>query len=590
MSDLANTPSIKTIFKVVEEHLNRIYPELDCSELALQTLQVMELEPEHPTQHAHQNKWSERDAWMITYGDSVVKEGEVPLATLKRFSDNYLKEVISGIHILPFFPYSSDDGFSVINYAQVNDSLGDWKDIQKIASEYDLMADLVINHCSQRSHWFENFKENKQPGKDFFMQAEPDSDLSQVVRPRTSPLLRETQTLDGIKHVWCTFSHDQVDLNFANPNVFLEMVKIVHGYLEQGVRIFRLDAVAFLWKKIGTDCIHLPETHEFVKLFRALIEAHTEDAIVITETNVPNHENLSYFGNANEAHAVYNFSLPPLLLHAFATGNADHLKRWQMSMPPAQAGTFYFNFLASHDGVGLRPAKDLLSEKDLDQLINTMQNFGARISWRAVEGGKNEAYEINIALYDALQGTSAGPDRWQKDRFLCAHAIMFALEGVPGIYIHSLIATQNDYKKVELTNSNRSINRSKWNYDELVEKLDDSSSHHQNVLASMKKLLLIRTVQPAFHPNAVQYTLHLGSSVFAFWRQSNNRDQSIFCIFNVTNKSVSIPLASVNLISLETWLDLNTGKSYSTGQETIELPPCGFVWLTNKVFTPTDVV
>ena len=260
-----------------------------------------------------------------------------------------------------------------------------------------------------------------------------------------------------------------------------------------------------------------------------------------------------------------------------------------MSMPPAQAGTFYFNFLASHDGIGLRPAKDLLSEKDLDQLINTMQNFGARISWRAVEGGKNEAYEINIALYDALQGTSAGPDRWQKDRFLCAHAIMFALEGVPGIYVHSLIGTQNDYKKVELTNSNRSINRSKWNYDELVEKLDDSSSHHQNVLASMKKLLLIRTVQPAFHPNAIQYTLHLGSSVFAFWRQSINRDQSIFCIFNVTNKPVSIPLASVNLISLETWLDLNTGKSYSTGQETIELPPCGFVWLTNKVFTPTGV-
>ncbi len=583
MSDSINNPVVKPILTVVRDHLSRIYPSQE-TEVTHKALQAMGLQPEQETQPLHQNKWSEQDVWMITYGDSVKSEGQAPLQTLKRFTDNFLADVISGVHILPFFPFSSDDGFSVINYAQVNDSLGDWDDIKNIASEYDLMADLVVNHCSQRSQWFENFKLCKDPGKDYFVQAEPSADLSKVVRPRTSPLLRETQTLDGLKYVWCTFSHDQVDLNFANPKVFLEMVRIIRAYLEQGVRIFRLDAVAFLWKEPGSDCIHLPETHEFVRLFRTLIEAHTNDAIVITETNVPNHENLSYFGNANEAHAVYNFSLPPLLLHAFATGNAEHLQRWQMSMPPAQSGTFYFNFIASHDGIGLRPAKDLLSEQDLDQLINTMQNFGARISWRSVEGGKNEAYEINIALFDALQGTSNGPDRWQQDRFLCAHAIMFALEGVPGVYIHSLLATQNDYEKVELTNQNRSINRSKWDYQELKEKLAEPSNHHAQVLASMTKLLKLRRAQPAFHPNAVQYTLHLGLSVFAFWRQSINRDQSIFCLFNVTDQTVSIPLSSVNLISLDTWVDLNTGKTYLATDQAIELPPCGFVWLTNKVF------
>ncbi len=574
----------KPISDAVHEHLDRIYPQQDTSQLTADALEAMGLDATQPTQIPHQNKWSERDAWVISYGDSVVSDDEAPLQTLKRFSDTYLSGAVTGLHILPFFPYSSDDGFSVINYAQVNESLGDWSDIRALASSYDLMADLVINHCSQRSLWFENFKQGKTPGHDYFVEANPDLDLSRVVRPRTSPLLRETQTLDGIKHVWCTFSHDQVDLNFANPKVFLEMVRIVRKYLEQGVRIFRLDAVAFLWKEVGTSCLHLPQTHEFVRLFRTLIEAHTENAIVITETNVPNHENLSYFGNANEAHAVYNFSLPPLLLNAFVTGNAEPLKRWQMSMPPAQAGTFYFNFIASHDGIGLRPAKDLLSELELDQLINTMQSFGARISWRSVEGGKNEPYEINIALYDALQGTAKGPDRWQQARFLCAHAIMLALEGVPGIYIHSLIATQNDHKKVELTNHNRSINRSKWDYDELTSKLDDSGTHHAQVFSSMRRLLTLRAAQPAFHPNAVQYTLHLGASVFAFWRQSINRDQSIFCIFNVSDQAVSIPLSSVNLISLETWVDLHSGDSYLATDDSIELAPCGFVWLTNKVF------
>ena len=513
MSKVVNNPGSKTIFKSVTEHLSFIYPELDIDQITSQAIDAIGVSPTQEVLPQHKNKWSEKDAWVITYGDTLTNNDEAPLKTLKRFSDTYLKDVISGIHILPFFPYSSDDGFSVINYAQVNDSLGSWDDIKDIASEYDLMADLVINHCSQRSQWFENFKQNKDPGRDYFFQTNPSENLGDVVRPRTSSLLRETQTTDGVKHVWCTFSHDQVDLNFANPDVFIEMVKIVRGYLEQGVRIFRLDAVAFLWKEVGTDCIHLPQTHEFVRLFRTLIEAHTEDAIVITETNVPNHENLSYFGNANEAHAVYNFSLPPLLLHAFATGNAEYLQRWQMSMPPAQTGTFYFNFVASHDGIGLRPAKDLLSESDLDQLINTMQSFGGRISWRSASGGKNEAYEINIALFDAMQGTLEGPDRWQKERFLCAHAIMCALEGVPGIYIHSLLATQNDYAKVELTNQNRSINRTKWDYPELVEKLEDKSSHNSRVLLSLTQLLEKRTSQPAFHPNAIQYTLHLLSLI-----------------------------------------------------------------------------
>ena len=574
------TPSIAT---AVTEHLSIIYPEAGCSALANRLIEIMMLDGSASYTHLPENKWTESDCWMITYGDSVIEPNVAPLKTLREFASKYLANSITGLHILPFFPYSSDDGFSVIDYSQVNDNLGDWQDIEAIAKEFDVMSDLVINHCSSRSRWFDNFKQDKEPGKGYFFEASPDDDLSDVVRPRTSPLLRAVDTVNGERHVWCTFGHDQIDLNFSNPHVLCEMVQIIRRYLEQGIRIFRFDAVAFVWKKIGTDCIHLPETHEIIRLLRTLIEEHSPKAIIITETNVPNHENLSYFGNANEAHAVYNFSLPPLLLHSLLTGSSEHLKRWQMTMPPAQTGTFYFNFLASHDGIGLRPVAGLLEQKELDRVINAVQSFGARISWRAVSDGKNQPYEINVALFDAMQGTVNGPDKWQIERFICAHAVMLALEGIPGIYIHSLFATNNDYERVELTNSNRSINRHRWDKEKLENELADTSSHHAKVFDKLQRLIKIRTKQAAFHPNAVQYTLHLGDQIFGFWRQSINRDQSIFCIHNVSDQEVVIPLSSINLISLDTWTDLVSEQDFEQSDQSISLPPYGFVWLSNRV-------
>jgi sucrose phosphorylase len=388
--------------------------------------------------------------------------------------------------------------------------------------------------------------------------------------------------------VWCTFSHDQVDLNFANPDVLCEMVRIIKRYLDHGIRVFRLDAVAFLWKQPGTSCIHLPQTHEIIRLLRTLIELHSPEAILITETNVPNHENLSYFGNSNEAHAVYNFSLPPLLLQALVSGTSRHLRNWQMSMPPAFMGTFYFNFIASHDGIGLRPAEGLLDEQEIDELVNTMQQFGARVSWRSAEGGRNKPYEINITLYDALQGTTAGPDRWQLQRFMCAHAIMLAMEGVPGIYIHSLLGTNNYYDGIEHTKQNRTINRYKWEVDDLNERLADEHSHHHKVFEQMKSLLRTRVRQPAFHPNAVQFTLQLGDEVFGFWRQSLNREQSIFCLHNVTDRAVVLPLSSLNLISLDTWFDLVSDQTYDDIRQDVVLQPYQYVWLSNKRYSDSN--
>ncbi len=568
---------------IVESHLQFIYEgECDHEALSKRILTIMDLASTTSKPPVHNSIWDEEDVYLITYGDSIRQENEAPLKTLLKFYQGELKDAVNSVHILPFFPYSSDDGFSVIDYVQVNDSLGEWEDIEAISSECRFMADLVINHCSSRSRWFDNFKNRKDPGQDYFFEVDPNTNLSMVVRPRTSPLLREVETLDGKKHVWCTFSHDQVDLNFSNPEVLCEIVSIVKFYLDKGVRTFRLDAVAFAWKEVGNSSINHPKTHEIVRLVRTLVEYACPEAVIITETNIPNHENLSYFGNANEAHAVYNFSLPPLVLHAMVTGNSQHLKHWQMSMPPAQLGTFYFNFLASHDGIGLRPAEGLLNDDDIGTLVNTMQHFGGRVSWRTAANGAAKPYEINIAFFDAMQGTHAGPDQWQIPRFLCAHAIMLSLEGVPALYIHSLLGTNNHYDGVKLSSQNRSINRYKWDYPELMEKLEDDKSHYHAVFTSLKELLKVRCSQSAFHPNATQFTLHLGDDIFGFWRQSPRRDQSIFCIHNISDQQITIPLSSINLISLDHWKDLVSGKQFTDLHEDLVLNPYDFVWLTNK--------
>lgn len=563
--------------------LETVYPALDNAFLAQQLIDTMGLAPDAASPPAHQNNWSESDVVLITYADTIRREGEKPLKTLHQFLQDCLSETMTGVHILPFFPFSSDDGFSVMDYLAVNESHGNWDDIERIAKAYNLMADLVINHMSARSRWFENFKKRVDPGKDYFYEASPDDDLSAVVRPRTSPLLTPVQTEDGERYVWCTFSEDQVDLNFANPQVLTEFVRIIRYYLERGVMIFRLDAVAYLWKEAGTASIHLQPTHELIKILRLLIEHHTPRAIIITETNVPNRENLTYLGNANEAHAIYNFSLPPLLINTLVSGSCRHLKTWLMSMPPAQMGTTYLNFIASHDGVGLRPTDGLLTEEEKRDLVSAMEQFGGHVSYRRTPEGGDQPYEMNISLYDALKGTTThGPDQWQLQRFVCAHAIMLALEGIPAFYMHSLFGTENDHEKVEHTGRLRSINRSHWNIDTLEAKLVDPLSHHSQVFVELSRLIAIRKRQRAFHPNATQFTLHLGLQIFGFWRQSMRRDQSIFCIHNIADEVHQIALSDINLIGTDQWTDLISGQIIDDLSGTLTLQPYQSVWLSNK--------
>lgn len=564
--------------------LQLLYPTHNSETLAQQAIELFWPDKGQIVESEHgQDKllWDESDIALITYGGTIRSDREAPLRTLYRFLKDHIGQKIGMVHILPFFPYSSDDGFAVIDYLAVDESLGDWSDIEQISAEYRLMADLVINHGSSQSKWFQQFLSGEAPGKDYYYTADPTADLGDVIRPRAHPLLTPFRTSDGDRHVWSTFSADQPDFDFTNPDVLLEFIKIIAAYIDHGVRVFRLDAVAFLWKKIGTSSINLDETHEVIRLLRTLMDHHAETLIMITETNIPNHENLTYFGNQNEAHVIYNFSLPPLLVHALLTGDALYLKRWTRSNPPALSGCTYLNFTASHDGIGLRPTEGVLPPGEVDQMLAAMRRFGGRISMRRGPGGTEKPYEMNISYFEAMQGTMAGPDEFQVDRFMAAMAVMLALEGIPAIYIHSLLATTNGYEEINKTGHNRSINRRQLDYDTISNKLDDPDTVEAHVFRRFLALIDIRKKQPAFHPNAVQFTLTLPEGLFGIWRQSLDRKQSIFAVTNVTSEDKDLSLADINLIAGDRWQDLISGTSIADIEGACLLAPYQTVWISN---------
>ena len=463
-------------------------------------------------------QWSERDAVLITYGGTVTRRGEAPLATLTAFVREHLGDAFSCVHILPFFPYSSDDGFAVVDYRRVDPMLGTWEDVDRLAARVDLMMDLVLNHVSSRSEWFKQFLGQALPGKDYFIEVCPDSDVSQVVRPRTHPLVLSYHTENGPKEVWATFSEDQIDLNFDNPDVLLEMLSVLLLYVQRKARMVRLDAVAFLWKRIGTSCIHLPETHEVVKLMRDVVEAAAPGTILLTETNVPHVENVSYFGKSDEAHMVYQFSLPPLLLHALHRGSSHYLTEWAMELESAPPGCTFLNFTASHDGIGMRPAEGILPQAEIDLLVGGMARFGGYTSARSLGGGRKAVYELNITYFDALKGTTDGVDEHQVARFICSQLVAISLQGIPAVYVQSLLASHCDHEAVDQTGHLRAVNRRRWSYDDVSQRLEDPYQAACQITQAVRHALHTRRRHAAFHPEAPQRVHRMGDHVFVFER------------------------------------------------------------------------
>ena len=525
-------------------------------------------------------RWSEQDVILITYGNSIQAPGEVPMQTLAKFLSERLSGTVNAVHILPFFPYSSDDGFSVIDYRQVNPEWGTWDDVASIAASFDLMADLVINHCSRENLWFVDYIGNHEPYSEYFIEVDPSTDVSLVTRPRNTPLLTPVHTHRGVRHVWATFSEDQIDLNFANPKVLLEFIQIYLFYIERGARFIRLDAVAFLWKQIGTRCLHLPQTHEVVKLLRDVVNFVAPEVVLITETNVPVVENLSYFGESDEAHMVYQFGLPPLVLHALNRGNSSFISDWADSIPVLPKGCTYLNFTASHDGIGVRPVEGILPEREVQDLIDCMHRFGGFVSMKANSDGSESPYEINITLFDACMGTRRGVDHFQVQRFLCSQAIMLAMQGIPALYIHSFTASANDLAHVEQTGRTRSINRKVWDKDELEYLLSNSVTAQAEVFHELSRMIRIRRKQPAFSPDARQDVVKINSDVFILKRTSVDASQRIYAISNVTERILKLPLAALGF--LENGLMDILALEPTTLIDELVLYPYQTVWLTQS--------
>ena len=529
---------------------------------------------------------TERDAVIITYGDQFSEPDQAPLQTLADFLDDHLSDAINCVHILPFFSYSSDDGFSIIDYKHVDPNLGGWDDISRLGQSYRLMFDAVINHISQHSAWFRGFRRDEEPYADYFITVDPSADLSTVVRPRTLSLLTPVETPSGVKHIWTTFGPDQIDLNYANPQVALEIIDVLLHYVAHGAEIIRLDAIAYLWKEIGTSCIHLPQTHAMVKLWRAVLDAVAPGVILITETNVPHEENISYFGdplpelgNTDEAQMVYNFTLAPLTLHAFQNGDASRLLAWAATLKSPTPGATFFNFIASHDGIGVRPAEGILTPAEVQGLVEQTLAHGGEVNYKENPDGSRSVYELNTTLYDFLSDPAHPDVEIDVKRFLASQAILLSLAGVPGIYVHSLFGSRNCVFCFDETERPRSLNREKFFRPELEVTLANPANHQKRVFDGYRDMLRIRRQHAAFHPSGEQQILDINSTVFAVARTAPIGDELVVCLINVSDQTQTVELAPAlegNTAS-GYWLDLLGGERYAGGE--IELAGYGALWL-----------
>ena len=521
---------------------------------------------------------SEKTSLVISYGDNIYSSQSSSMKIFQKFFQKNLEKLFDTIHFLPFYPSSSDSGFAVKDHYQIDKKIGNWSDLKKISKSKKIMADVVINHASARGLWFKNFLKRKKPGKDYFLTVNSKFNTSKVVRPRDHKLLKKIKIFEKNDYLWRTFSPDQIDLNFKNPSVLLRFIKIIIYLINNGVTIFRLDAIAYLWKQNGTKCINLSQTHEIIKLLRVVTSLLNVQTLIITETNLPEKENLSYFGKNNEANWVYNFSLPPLLIHAFLFENSSYLNQWSRKLPSTKDGNCYLNFIASHDGIGIRPTEGILNEKTLSSFLKRLKKNGSKFSYRKVQNKSKKVYEANITVFDALRKSDFDPKGlFFLERYVSAHAIMISFEGIPAVYFNSLFGKSNDEAKYIITGNNRDVNRYKWNFNNITTKLRDKKSKQSIFYRNIGALLETKRKQKAFHPNASRININLGPKIFCFKRISKDKKQSIICMTNLSSK-----IQTPNFKKIGSYRDLlNSNLKFREGNSLI-LKPFQTVWLTNN--------
>jgi sucrose phosphorylase len=539
------------------------------------------------------NRFTEKDVILITYGDLVSGKNQKPLVTFEKLCKTYLKGVFNTLHILPFFPYSSDRGFAVMDFEEVDPHLGTWEDILNLKEDFKLMFDGVFNHVSSKSRWFQEFLNQNSYYQKFFTVFSTEEEISPdhlklIVRPRTSDVLTEFRTLNGSRLVWTTFSPDQIDLNFKNPEVLLKMVDILLTYVRRGADIVRLDAVTYLWEELGTSCVHLDQSHVSIKLFRDVLDAVAPHVALITETNVPHKENIRYFGNGyDEAQMVYNFALPPLVLHTFQTGDSKKLTKWAASLEKVTNTATYFNFLDSHDGIGVMAVKNILTSEEINLMALRTVEHGGFISYKAEGDGNEVPYELNITWYSAINRDDSDDSRDLKlKRYLASRSIALVVMGVPGIYLHGLLGSKNDADAVLEEGHTRSINRTKIRKKELLAEMDNKNSNIYRVATGLTRLIHYRIREKCFHPDAPQTIMSLSDKVFSVLRTSADGQEKIMAIINITNDSESLSIdLKMHGINGRQWTDVLSKKTYHANGDNFELilEPYDILWLKEGV-------
>jgi sucrose phosphorylase len=518
------------------EPLARIYPR-EIADAVSDRIDALLAKYNDVADHSRVRVLSQSDVMLITYGDTLY-DSEPPLEVLGRFQREYLEGTFDLVHILPFHPYSSDDGFAVIDYYAVREDLGGWSDIEVLAEHGRIMADAVINHVSSESDWLRAYLSGEPEFADFFVECVPDDDLSAVTRPRMSPLLTPFTDTDGnIHYLWTTFSEDQVDLNYRNPDVLVAVLDVLFFLIAKGALLLRLDAVTYLWKEPGTSSANMPETHAIIKVIRAAVSQLRSDVVLVTETNVPHHENIAYFGNGrDEAHMVYNFALPPLIAHSLINGDGTRLSEWARRLTLPGDEVCFLNFSASHDGVGVRPVEEILSDEELQRLVDAARDTGGLVSFRRMSDGRERPYELNCSYIDLLASPADSVTILVK-RFIASQAIVLSMPGVPAVYIQSLLGTRNDLRGVEQTGRARSINRPRHDYQDIKNLLEDENSMPAMVFEALRDLVGVRRRHHAFDPYGDFEILDLGKELFAIRRCSEQSGEAIVCIVNLTDRA-----------------------------------------------------
>jgi glycosidase len=536
-------------------------------------------------------RFSEQDMVLITYADMVRARGKTGLAALAEFLDYFRRgdPAFSILHVLPFFPSSSDRGYAVIDFHTVSPDIGSWTDIRNLGQAYRLMFDGVLNHASAESKAFQEMLCGNPEYKDFAITFRSPEELtpeerSVLRRPRTSDVLSRFQSIDGPRWVWTTFSPDQIDLNYHNPEVLLRAIGTLLFYVRAGADLIRLDAVTYLWKELGTSSASLQQTHQIVKLFRDVLNLCSPQVILVTESNVPHEENIAYFGDGqDESQLVYNFALPPLVLHGFYRESSRWLSEWAAGLQYPSPATTYLNILDTHDGIGLSGVQSILPDEERSFLVRAARQRGALISYRSSPDGEIP-YEINTTWYSALNVEDNGETKaLQVQRFVASRSIALALRGVPAVYLQGLVGSRSDLLLALRTRVKRDVNRMPLDMEAVVKDLTHPGSTLNLLSHIMRRLLMTRVRHAAFDPNGEQRILLLGDEVLAVLRVSPARDEHILCVTNMTPRSLELKvdvccLGFQDLI----WFDLIGGRGWSgtDGRLHLYLSPYDVLWLS----------